>query len=47
VPLAPLPSRDLEVLPGRRELLVGAPVSLAVARAPSLVDHWTSLLPPR
>jgi Tol biopolymer transport system component len=45
--LGPVPSIDYEPLPGRREILVGAPVEEGEDPPPVVIDNWPALLPPR
>ena len=44
-PVAPVPSLDIELAAGGRELLVTVPVVQRVTRPPVLIDNWMELLP--
>ena len=43
--VAPVPSLDIELAAGGRELLVTVPVAQGVTRPPVLIENWTALLP--
>ncbi len=43
--VAPIPSLDIELAAGGRELLLTVPVVQGVTRPPILIENWTALLP--